>query len=323
MSLNLLVTGGAGFLGSNFVSRTLATRPGARVTVLDKLTYAGNRESLPEESESFRFVLGDILDEDLVLEETANADIVIHFAAETHNDNSLQSPKKFFETNVLGTETLARASAQLGKRFHHVSTDEVFGDLPIGSPSKFSEASPYRPSSPYSASKAASDHLVRSFIRSFGLNATITNCSNNFGPNQNWEKFIPNSIREAVTGSPITLYGNGQNVRDWIHVDDHTDGIWSVLDNGKAGETYLLGGANELGNHSLAIKILKILGLPQNSIKFVQDRPGHDLRYAIDFSKSQAELGWIPIKTSNFDKELESVVMHYKQRVLNGAGNVE
>jgi dTDP-glucose 4,6-dehydratase len=322
MPLNLLVTGGAGFLGSNFVSRTLATRPGIRVSVLDKLTYAGHRGLLPKDSDSFQFVLGDILNEDLVFEETGKADVVIHFAAETHNDNSLQNPKKFFETNVLGTEILARSSARLGRRFHHVSTDEVFGDLEVGSTEKFSEASPYRPSSPYSASKAASDLLVRSYIRSFGLNATITNCSNNFGLNQNWEKLIPNSIKEAVSGSPITLYGNGKNVRDWIHVDDHTDGIWSVLDKGRVGETYLLGGNNELSNHSLAIKILKILGLPQDSIKFVQDRPGHDLRYAIDFSKSQAELGWIPIKTSNFDRELESVVMHYKQRALNGAGSV-
>ena len=315
--INLLVTGGAGFLGSNFVSRTLATRPGIRVTVLDKLTYAGSRAYLPKDSDSFQFVLGDILDEDLVSKQTAKADAVIHFAAETHNDNSLQNPKKFFETNVLGSEILARASARLGKRFHHVSTDEVFGDLPVWSTDKFTEASPYRPSSPYSASKAASDLLVRAYVRSFGLNATITNCSNNFGLNQNWEKLIPNSVREAVTGLPITLYGNGQNVRDWIHVDDHTEGIWSVLEKGEIGETYLLGGSNELSNHSLALKILEILDLPKDSIEFVQDRPGHDLRYAIDFSKAKTELGWTPLKTSNFMKELESVVLHYKEKALS------
>jgi dTDP-glucose 4,6-dehydratase len=265
--------------------------------------------------------LGDILDEDLVFEETGKADAIIHFAAETHNDNSLESPRKFFETNVIGSEILARASARLGRRFHHVSTDEVFGDFPVGSADKFSEDSPYKPSSPYSASKAASDLLVRSYVRSYGLNATITNCSNNFGLNQNWEKLIPNSVREAVTGLPITLYGNGQNVRDWIHVDDHTDGIWSVLEKGKVGETYLLGGANEQNNHSLALKILEILDLPLESIDFVQDRPGHDLRYAIDFSKAKRELGWTPLKTSNFMKELELVVLHYKEKVLSREEN--
>jgi dTDP-glucose 4,6-dehydratase len=282
------------------------------------LTYAGKRENLPNESEQFRFVLGDILDQDIVNEETARADIVIHFAAETHNDNSLTAPRVFFETNVMGTETVARAASLQGKRFHHISTDEVFGDLPLETDEAFSENSQYKPSSPYSASKAASDHLVRSFVRSFGLQATITNCSNNFGLNQNWEKFIPHSIHDAVNGRPIRIYGTGRNVRDWIHVDDHTDGVWSVLDRGTLGETYLLGGNNQIDNISLAKMILDSLGLPSNYIEFVDDRPGHDLRYAMNYSKASKMLGWNPKKTSNFKDELELVVLNYKNKILNG-----
>jgi dTDP-glucose 4,6-dehydratase len=315
---NLLVTGGAGFLGSNFVSRTLATRPNLKITVLDKLTYAGKRDNLPSESEQFRFVLGDILDQEVVNEETARADIVIHFAAETHNDNSLTAPRVFFETNVMGTEAVARAASLQGKRFHHISTDEVFGDLPLKTDETFSEDSQYKPSSPYSASKAASDHLVRSFVRSFGLRATITNCSNNFGLNQNWEKFIPHSVQEAVNGRPIRIYGTGRNVRDWIHVDDHTDGVWSVLDQGTLGETYLLGGNNQIDNLSLAKMILDALGLPNDYIEFVDDRPGHDLRYAMNYSKASNMLGWHPKKTSNFKHELELVVLNYQNKILNG-----
>jgi dTDP-glucose 4,6-dehydratase len=316
--IKILVTGGAGFLGSHFVKRTLDLNSRYNITVLDALTYAGNLENLPNQSESFRFIRGNILDEQIVFEETSKADLVVHFAAETHNDNSLTLPTKFFETNVLGTEIVARAASTLGKRFHHVSTDEVFGDLPIGSSEKFNEDSRYRPSSPYSASKAASDHLVRSYVRSFGLRGTITNCSNNFGSHQNWEKLIPQSIRTALMNKPIQIYGTGRNVRDWIHVDDHTDGIWAVLNRGEIGETYLLGGDNELDNLAIASKILSILGLPEDHIEFVDDRPGHDLRYAIDFSKAGHNLKWEPVKTRNFEEEFESVVLHYKERISNG-----
>lgn len=316
--IKILVTGGAGFLGSHFVKRTLNLDSRYNITALDALTYAGNLENLPNESERFRFIKGNILDEQIVFEETSKADLVVHFAAETHNDNSLSSPKKFFETNVLGTEIVARAASTLGKRFHHVSTDEVFGDLPIGSSEKFTEDSPYRPSSPYSASKAASDHLVRSYVRSFGLRGTITNCSNNFGTHQNWEKLIPQSIRTALMNEPIRIYGKGENVRDWIHVDDHTDGIWAVLNHGEVGETYLLGGDNELDNLAIASRILAILGIPKDQIQFVDDRPGHDLRYAIDFHKVRHNLRWVPAKTRNFEEEFESVVLHYKERISNG-----
>lgn len=315
---HLLVTGGAGFLGSNFVERTLAMKPELQITVLDKLTYAGKRSKLPNDGPKFKFVQGDILDDGLVFELMKEADLVLHFAAETHNDNSLINPRLFFETNVMGTETVARAATKLAKRFHHISTDEVFGDLPLGSVDRFNTNSQYRPSSPYSASKAASDHLVRAYARSFGLQATITNCSNNFGPNQNWEKLIPNSIRRALSGKAIPIYGDGKNVRDWIHVDDHTDGVWAVIELGVVGDTYLLGGDNQLDNLSIAKRILQILSMPEDFIEFVGDRPGHDRRYGIDYSMTHSKLGWQPERTKDFDKAFEEVVCHFRDKILSG-----
>ena len=314
----VLVTGGAGFLGSNFVNRSLDLHPSIEITVLDSLTYAGRREFLPQKSERMTFIQKSILDEQVVESEVQKSDLVVHFAAETHNDRSLISPAIFFETNVLGTEVMARVAAKWGKRFHHVSTDEVFGDLPLSGPEKFTEESSYRPSSPYSASKAASDHLVRAYVRSFGLKATITNCTNNFGANQNWEKFIPSSVRSALAGQDIEIYGNGQNVRDWIHVDDHTDGIWKVINKGEIGQTYLLGGSNQIDNLSLARMILSILKREPTSLKFVQDRMGHDLRYAVDFTKASDELGWEPVKSLDFEAEFRKVVMNYVHLLRDG-----
>jgi dTDP-glucose 4,6-dehydratase len=310
---NILVTGGAGFLGSNFVMKTLNDHPDSKITILDKLTYAGTKANLEPVLEKIDFIVGDILDPLLVDELMSKADLVVHFAAETHNDRSLLSPYIFFETNILGTHNLVRSALDHDVHFHHVSTDEVFGDLPIKSREKFSEDSPYNPSSPYSASKAGSDHLVRSFIRSFGLKATITNCSNNFGINQYWEKFIPNSIRSVLQGESISLYGTGENVRDWIHVDDHTDGIWAAILKGRQGETYLLGGNNEISNIELAKLILREMGEPDDSVEFVSDRPGHDRRYAIDFGKATSELGWSPSK-SDFGKQISDLVAFYTSK---------
>jgi dTDP-glucose 4,6-dehydratase len=310
---SVLVTGGAGFLGTNFVKRSLAMRPDLEFIVLDKITYAGDSQRLPLEDNRVSFVEGDILDVCLVDKLVGKSEVVVHFAAETHNDRSLLSPKDFFHTNVLGTEVVAYSAAKLDKRFHHVSTDEVFGDLPLSSLAKFSEASVYRPSSPYSASKAASDLLVRSYVRSFGLRATITNCTNNYGPFQHREKFIPRSISLAVSGRDIELYGSGVNVRDWIHVDDHTDGIWKVIELGRLGETYILGGGNEISNLDLAKRILSALNTDQARVKFIPDRSGHDLRYSVDSSKAMRELKWSPERTVNFDENFRMIVLHYKE----------
>lgn len=288
------MTGGAGFIGSNFVKRSLKLYPDAQVTVLDSLTYAGKMSNLDGVIEQIRFVMGDIRDEGLVDDLTSKSDIIINFAAETHNDNSLQSPNQFVDVNVMGTLNLIQAAVKNQKRFHQISTDEVFGDLPIESTAKFTPESPYLPSSPYSASKASADHLVRAWIRSFGLMATISNCSNNYGLNQHAEKLIPSAIQSALAGRRPKVYGSGKNVRDWIHVEDHVDGIWAVLEKGVIGDTYLFGGEQELANLEVLQFVLQAAGLPLDHIEFVQDRPGHDLRYAIDNTESTRTLGWRP-----------------------------
>lgn len=313
---NVLVTGGAGFLGSNFVAKTIQDNPNVKITVLDKLTYAGEVGNLDPVIDKIEFVEGDIRDSVLVNELLSKVDLVVHFAAETHNDRSLLNPGVFFETNVLGTLNLVRSALVHNVHFHHVSTDEVFGDLPIQSKERFTEESGYNPSSPYSASKAGSDHLVRAFVRSFGLKATITNCSNNFGINQHWEKLIPNSIRSVLEGRPIMLYGAGENVRDWIHVDDHTDGIWATIRKGNEGETYLLGGDNEISNIELSKVILRAMGEREDFCEFVADRPGHDRRYAIDFGKAESEFGWRPRKSS-MDREIEPIISFYRRKYDN------
>jgi dTDP-glucose 4,6-dehydratase len=309
----MLVTGGAGFIGSNFVRRTLETRPSTEITVLDALTYAGNLSNLAGLDGSYKFVQGNILDNDLVENLIQNTDVVVHFAAESHNDNSLKSAKPFIETNINGTFELIQACVNHDVRYHHISTDEVFGDLPLNSIEKFTTETPYNPSSPYSSSKAASDLLVRAWGRSFGLKYTISNCSNNFGPYQHEEKLIPRMIKLISSGHKPQLYGNGQNVRDWIHVDDHNDGVWAILERGQVGRTYLLGANNERSNLQVVQSLLEILGKPSDWIEFIEDRPGHDLRYAIDASKAETELGWMPSK-QNFDKKLAEVVPFYLEK---------
>jgi dTDP-glucose 4,6-dehydratase len=311
--LRLLVTGGAGFIGSNFVRRTLATRKDVRITVLDALTYAGRLSNLEGLEGKYELVEGNICDAAVVDSLVSKTDIVVHFAAESHNDSSLRSPRPFIDTNVIGTFELIQACVRHGVRFHHVSTDEVFGDLPLEGNDKFTRKTPYNPSSPYSASKASSDHLVRAWTRSFGLKATISNCSNNFGPYQHEEKLIPRMIGLIASGSKPELYGNGANVRDWIHVDDHNDGVWAVIEKGVVGQTYLLGADNQRSNLDVVRALLGIMGKPEDFIAFIGDRPGHDLRYAIDASDTEAELGWTP-KHGNFEDKLAETVSFYLEK---------
>jgi dTDP-glucose 4,6-dehydratase len=270
--------------------------------------------NLASVSDEIQFVRGSITDFEQVELLVSEADLVVHFAAESHNDNSLRNPNIFFETNVMGTLNIANACLKFGVRLHHISTDEVFGDLPLGSSEQFSLETPYNPSSPYSASKASSDHIIRSWVRSFGLRATISNCSNNYGPNQHWEKFIPFTIKTILEGGRPQVYGNGLNVRDWIHVDDHTDGIWRAIEAGEIGETYLFGARDQLDNLTVVKSILKQMGKDQNEFELVSDRPGHDLRYAIDPSLANETLGWkaaFPSLISN----LPDLVRHYSGRL--------
>jgi dTDP-glucose 4,6-dehydratase len=308
--LKVVVTGGAGFIGSNFVRRTLGTRPDVKITVLDSLTYAGRLSNLEGLEGKYEFVQGDICNPEIVESVVSKADVVVHFAAESHNDNSLKSPRPFIETNVFGTFELIQACVKNNVRMHHVSTDEVFGDLALEGTDKFTRDTPYNPSSPYSASKASSDHLVRAWVRSFGLKATISNCSNNFGPYQHEEKLIPRMIGLINSGAKPELYGNGANVRDWIHVDDHNDGVWAVIDKGVIGQTYLLGADNQRSNLQVVQALLDVMGKPKDWIEFISDRPGHDLRYAIDASATEAELGWKP-KHGNFEEKLAETVGFY------------
>ena len=306
----LLVTGGAGFIGANFVHHVLTHTP-ARVTVLDKLTYAGDRANLDGLPGSrLDFVHGDVADAELVDPLVAEADVVVHFAAESHNDNSLRSPRPFLETNIVGTYTLLEAVRRHGVRFHHVSTDEVYGDLELDDPQRFTEATPYNPSSPYSATKAGSDLLVRAWVRSFGVEATISNCSNNFGPYQHVEKFIPRQITNVIDGQRPKLYGAGQNVRDWIHVEDHSLAVRAIIERGRVGETYLIGADGEKDNKSVVEAVLTQMGLPADAYDHVTDRAGHDLRYAIDSSKLRAELGWKPAFT-DFEDGLGRTIEWY------------
>ena len=315
--MKLLVTGGAGFIGSNFVTHSISTRRKLELTVLDSLTYAGRESNLDLQNPKLKLVRGDIRDTVLVDGLVSESDLVVHFAAESHNDNSLKNPEPFLQTNVVGTFNLIQACAKHDVRYHHISTDEVFGDLPLDGTDRFTTETSYNPSSPYSATKAASDLLVRAWVRSFGLRATISNCSNNYGPNQHEEKFIPRTILLAASGIKPKIYGNGANVRDWIHVDDHNDGVWAVIEKGRIGETYLLGANGERSNLQVVQAILKKLDLPEDFIEFVPDRPGHDLRYAIDSSKAREELGWEP-KFTSFEEGLKPVVAHYAELARSG-----
>ncbi|QHC59323.1 dTDP-glucose 4,6-dehydratase [Rathayibacter sp. VKM Ac-2760] len=310
--MRILVTGGAGFIGSNFVHLTLRERPDARITVLDKLTYAGNRDSLAPVADRVTLVEGDIADAELVDRLVADADLVVHFAAESHNDNSLNDPTPFLETNIIGTFTLLQAVRAHDVRYHHISTDEVYGDLELDDPAKFTEQTPYNPSSPYSSTKAGSDLLVRAWVRSFGVKATISNCSNNYGPYQHVEKFIPRQITNVIDGVRPKLYGAGENVRDWIHVDDHNSGVWAIIDRGRIGETYLIGADGEKNNLEVVTRILDAFGLPETAFDHVTDRPGHDLRYAIDSTRLRTELGWEP-RYTDFESGLAATVQWYRE----------
>jgi dTDP-glucose 4,6-dehydratase len=309
--MNFLVTGGAGFIGSNFVHYVLENTT-HDVTVLDKLTYAGNLASLdglPEDR--FRFVKGDIADAELVDGLFADHDAVVHYAAESHNDNSLNDPRPFLDTNIVGTYTLLEAARRHNRRFHHISTDEVYGDLELDDPNRFTETTPYNPSSPYSSTKAGSDLLVRAWVRSFGVQATISNCSNNYGAYQHVEKFIPRQITNVLRGQRPKLYGSGQNVRDWIHANDHSSAVLTILDKGVVGETYLIGADGEKNNKDVVELILTQLGQPADAYDHVNDRPGHDLRYAIDSSKLRRELGWAP-RYSDFEAGLADTIRWYQ-----------
>ncbi len=309
--MRILVTGGAGFIGANFVHWTLANRPDVEVTVIDKLTYASDGTSLDAVKDRIRFVEGDIADAKVMDELVGEADLVVHFAAESHNDNSLNDPTPFVQTNLIGTFTILEACRRHGRRLHHVSTDEVYGDLELDDPKKFTEDTPYNPSSPYSSTKAGSDLLVRAWVRSFGLQATISNCSNNYGPYQHVEKFIPRQITNVIDGERPKLYGKGENVRDWIHVDDHNSAVWTIIDKGRIGETYLIGADGEKNNKEVVEAILRAFGRPADDYDHVTDRPGHDLRYAIDAGKLRTELGWKP-RYDDFQAGLVATVEWYK-----------
>lgn len=308
----LLVTGGAGFIGSNFVHHVL-DHTDDEVIVLDKLTYAGNRASLAGLPEGrLEFVQGDIADAALVDELFGRVDAVVHYAAESHNDNSLDDPRPFLDTNIIGTYTLLEAARRHDRRFHHISTDEVYGDLELDDPARFTESTPYNPSSPYSSTKAGSDLLVRAWVRSFGVRATISNCSNNYGPYQHVEKFIPRQITNVIRGIRPKLYGAGENVRDWIHADDHSSAVLTILDKGEIGETYLIGADGEKNNKDVVELILELMGQPKDAYDHVTDRAGHDLRYAIDSTKLRTELGWSP-RYSDFEAGLAATVRWYQE----------
>jgi dTDP-glucose 4,6-dehydratase len=310
--MRLLVTGGAGFIGANFVHHTLAEHPDVQVTVLDLLTYAGSAASLDDVREQITFVRGDVADPETVAPLVEASDAVVHFAAESHNDNSLADPSPFVRTNLVGTYTLLEAVRRHGVRYHHISTDEVYGDLDLDDPARFTEATAYNPSSPYSATKAGSDLLVRAWVRSFGVAATISNCSNNYGPYQHVEKFIPRQITNVLSGTRPKLYGHGRNVRDWIHVDDHNRAVWTILERGTPGETYLIGADGEANNRQVVELILELLGQDPQAFDLVTDRPGHDLRYAIDSSRLRSELGWAP-RFADFASGLADTIAWYRE----------
>lgn len=308
----IIVTGGAGFIGSNFVHWVVDNQPDVYVTVLDKLTYAGNLANLEGiSSDRMEFVRGDICDAALVDDLFARADAVVHFAAESHNDNSIADPAPFVQTNVQGTFTLLEAARRHDVRFHRISTDEVYGDLALDDPARFTEETPYRPSSPYSSTKASSDLLVRAWHRTYGTRVTISNCSNNYGPRQHIEKFIPRQITNILCGIRPKLYGDGLNVRDWIHTEDHSSAVWTILTRGRIGETYLIGADGEKNNLEVLRAILSDMGRSADDFDWVRDRPGHDRRYAIDSTKLRTELGWLP-KHTDFADGLAKTIQWYR-----------
>ena len=305
---SIIVTGGCGFIGSNFVHFVAREHPEVRVTVLDKLTYAGNPANI--EGTGAELVVGDICDAALLDELVPACDAIVHFAAESHNDNSIADPSPFVRTNVEGTFQLLEACRRHGKRMHHVSTDEVYGDLALDDPARFTEETPYHPSSPYSSTKASSDMLARAWFRTYGVPVTISNCSNNYGPYQHVEKFIPRQVTNVLCGIRPKLYGDGRNVRDWIHTEDHSSAVWAILTRGVPGETYLVGADGERDNVTVMRDILEAMGQAPDAFDWVRDRPGHDRRYAIDSSKLRRELGWAPAHT-DFAEGLAQTIRWY------------
>jgi dTDP-glucose 4,6-dehydratase len=313
--MKILVTGGCGFIGSNFIHYWFSRHSTDVIVNLDKLTYAANPESLRdlENNSQYQFVEGDICDEVLVDKILSSGiELIIHFAAESHVDRSIDDPLLFVKTNVLGTYTLLNSAKKHGLiRFHHISTDEVFGSIPFGSDAQFSEDTPYDPTSPYSASKASSDHFVRSFSKTFGLPITITNCSNNYGPYMNPEKMIPRMITNLIDGKKVPVYGKGENFRDWLYVTDHCSAIEAVVTKGKIGETYCIGGLKETStNIDLVKKVLKLMGKDESQIEFVTDRPAHD-NYAVSWEKIKNELAWEPQET--LDSGLQKMITWYQE----------
>ncbi|MEU8606794.1 dTDP-glucose 4,6-dehydratase [Actinoplanes sp. NPDC048791] len=290
----MLITGGAGFIGANFVNYTIENHSEYEICVLDSLTYAGSKSRLDRVLHRIDFVHGDICDAEIVGPLVESADLVVNFAAESHVDNSLDDSYPFVRTNIIGTYTLLEAMRRHGGRFHHISTDEVFGDLPLETTEKFTESTPYNPSSPYSASKASSDMLVRAWARSFGVAATLSNCANNYGPFQHVEKFVPRQITNLIGGRRPKVYGTGLNVREWTHVDDHNAAVHAILSRGEIGESYLIGSGNELSNRQVVELVLDLMGFAPDAYDHVPDRPGHDLRYANDTTKIMTELEWVP-----------------------------
>lgn len=310
--MKLLVTGAAGFIGSNFVRYWAETHPEDEVIILDKLTYAGNRANFEPLAPNHSFIEGDIADEETVRKAMEGCDTVVHFAAETHVDRSITDPYVFTRTNVMGTHVLLETARQLGiKRFHHVSTDEVFGALELDEKEKFTEDTAYDPSSPYSASKAGSDHLVRAYHRTYGLPVTISNCSNNYGPYLHPEKFISRSIIRLINGNNIRLYAPGNQMRDWLFVRDHCRAIDDILQKGEIGQTYCVGGMTEgITNKEVAQKIINLMGLPEDRLEMITDRPGHDQKYDIDWTKINKELGWQP--EHDFEQGLKETIEWYQ-----------
>ncbi len=309
--MKILITGGAGFIGSNFVHFWTRRHPGDKITVLDMLTYAGDKKNLDGVLDKIEFVQGDICDKIIVSKLMADADIVVHFAAETHVDRSILGPEEFVRTNVYGTFVLLEAArAAHIKRFHHISTDEVFGSAESD---KFTESTKYDPSSPYSASKAGSDHLANAYYRTFKLPVTVSNCSNNFGPRQFPEKLIPLAITNLLAGKKVPVYGDGRQVRDWLYVEDHCRAIELILEKGRIGETYLVGAQHgEITNLEVVKTIVRLMGFGDGMIEFVADRPGHDVRYAVDWSKLKNELGYEP--QFGFEENLKKTIEWYAAR---------
>lgn len=308
---NILITGGAGFIGTNFAYYLTKNKPQYNLTIIDSCNYAGDEQNLASIKDSITFVKGDITNKKLVDNLIEKNDAVVHFAAESHNDNSLNDPWPFVQSNIVGTYTILEAVRKHNKRLHHISTDEVFGDLELDDPSRFNETTPYNPSSPYSSTKASSDLLVRAWVRSFGVKATISNCSNNYGPYQHIEKFIPRQITNILSSIKPKLYGSGEQVRDWIHVDDHNAAVALILEKGKLGETYLIGADGEKNNKEVVETILRLMDKNPTDYEHVNDRPGHDMRYGIDSTKLRTELGWKPSYTK-FEDGLKQTIDWYR-----------